>query len=56
MTRKTVKMFFKEAVHLNQIKLAPREKVLNSQKCLISLYVVGWVINCLDMTEIEDLT
>ena len=34
-------MLSREIVRRNQIKLASTE---NSQKCLITLYIIGWVI------------
>ena len=39
----TVKMLSHETVHGNRIKLVATEKAFNSQKCLIILYIVGWV-------------
>ena len=40
----TVKMLCHETVHRNRIKMVAMEKAFNSQKCLVTLYVVGWVI------------
>ena len=40
----TVKMLCHETVHRNRIKLVATEKALNSQRCLITLYIEGWVI------------
>ena len=40
---KTVKMLSHETVHGNRIKLVATEKAFISQKCLIILYIVGWV-------------
>ena len=40
----TAKMLSHETVHRNRIKLVATEKALNSHKCLITLYIVGWVI------------
>ena len=37
-------MLSHETVLQNRIKLVATEKTLNSQKCLITLYIVGWVI------------
>ena len=36
-------MLSHETVHENRIKLVATEQ-FNSQKCLIILYIVGWVI------------
>ena len=41
---KQLKMLYHETVLQNQIKLVATEKTLNSQKCLITLHIVGWVI------------
>ena len=43
-TGKQLKMLSHETVHQNHIKLVATENALNSQKCLITLYIVGWVI------------
>ena len=40
----TVNTASHETVHRNRIKLVATEKSLNSQKCLITLYIAGWVI------------
>ena len=40
----TVKMLPHETVHRNRIKLVATKKTLNSQKCLITLHIQGWVI------------
>ena len=41
----TVKMLSQETVHRNRpIKLVATEKAFNSQKCLITRYIVGCVI------------
>ena len=43
-TGKQLEMLSHETVHRNRIKLVATKKALNSQKCLITLYIVGWVI------------
>ena len=40
----TVKMLSHETVHRNRIKPVATENTLNSQKCVITLFIVGWVI------------
>ena len=40
----TVKILSHEILHRNRIKLVKKEMMLNSQKCLITLYIVDWVI------------
>ena len=37
-------MLSHETVHQNRPKLVATEMTLNSQKCFITLYIVGWVI------------
>ena len=39
-------VFTGKTVPLNWIKPAETEKLSNSQKCLLTLHIVGWVINC----------
>ena len=51
MTWKQLKLLSHETVHRKRIKLVAKEKVLNSQKCLITLYIVDWVI----IVDIDDL-
>ena len=43
-TGKQLKMLSHETVHRNRIKLVATENALNSQKCLITLYIIGRVI------------
>ena len=43
-TGKQLKMFSQGTVPRNRIELAETEKLPNSQKCLITLYIVPWVI------------
>ena len=44
MTWKQLKFLSHETVHRNRIKPVATEKAVNSQICLIILYIVGWVI------------
>ena len=44
MTVKQLKMWSRETVRRNQIEPAETENLSNSQKCLITLHIVGWVI------------
>ena len=44
MTVKQLKMWSRETVRLNRIEPAETENLSNSQKCLITLHIVGWVI------------
>ena len=44
MTGKQLKMWSRETVRRNRIEPAERENLSNSQKCLITLHIVGWVI------------
>ena len=53
-TGKQLKMLSHETVHRNWIKLVATEKALNSQKCLITLYIVGWVKISAGSLEIFD--
>ena len=48
---KQLKLLSHETVHRNRIKLVATEKASNSQKFLITLYIVGWVIIKTDQTE-----
>ena len=41
----TLKMWSRETVRRNRIEAAETENLSNSQKCLITLHIVGWVIN-----------
>ena len=45
MTGKQLKMWSRETVRLNRIEPAETENLSNSQQCLITLHIVGWVIN-----------
>ena len=45
MTGKQLKMWSRETVRRNRIEPAETENLPNSQKCLITLHIVGWVIN-----------
>ena len=45
MTEKQLKMWSRETVRRNRIEPADTENLSNSQKCLITLHIVGWVIN-----------
>ena len=44
MTGKQLKMWSRETVRRNRIEPAETENLPNSQKCLITLHIVGWVI------------
>ena len=44
MTVKQLKMWSRETVRRNRIEPAETENLSNSQKCLITLHIVGWVI------------
>ena len=44
MTVQQLKMWSRETVRLNRIEPAETENLSNSQKCLITLHIVGWVI------------
>ena len=44
MTGKQLKMWSRETVRRNRIEPAETENLSNSQKCLITLHIVGWVI------------
>ena len=44
MTVKQLKMWSRETVRRNWIEPAETENLSNSQKCLITLHIVGWVI------------
>ena len=46
MTVKQLKMWSRETVRRNRIEPAETENLSNSQKCLITLHIVGWVIIC----------
>ena len=44
MTGKQLKMWSRETVRRNRIEPAETDNLSNSQKCLITLHIVGWVI------------
>ena len=44
MTVQQLKMWSRETVRRNRIEPAETENLSNSQKCLITLHIVGWVI------------
>ena len=44
MTVKQLKMWSRETVRRNRNEPAETENLSNSQKCLITLHIVGWVI------------
>ena len=53
-TGKQLKILSHETVHRNRIKSVATEKVVNSQKCLVTLYIVGWVIKKEYSLRVED--